>query len=101
MKDDPNVSCGYWILNTGQKEKLIEACGWHDLAYERDSWQQKNMTRAEVDAWFYKQALLLAGDDKLKQLKARLFHVIVRGVGWLFWEAPPEPDPVDSSKEII
>lgn len=86
LKHDPNDVCGYWFLSTGTKEALLSACRWHDTAYTEGSFHQSNLSRKEVDLWFYNQMLLVAGDNKLRQLKAKAFYVVARAFGWALWE---------------
>lgn len=83
--DDQDV-CGYWFLNSGTQEKLRSACYWHDNAYTEGSWAQANLSRKEVDDWFLVQMLEIAGDNKLRRLKAKAFHLAARTFGWMLWE---------------
>lgn len=86
LKSDPNDVCGYWFLSTGTKEKLISACEWHDKSYVEGSWQQANLSRYEVDKWFLTQMLEVAGNNKLRRIKAHAFYYAARVFGGLLWE---------------
>lgn len=86
LSHDPNDVCGYWFLSTGTKEQLIDACSWHDKAYTEGSFHQVKLSRKEVDQWFYNQMLLIAGDNKLRRLKAKAFYIVARIFGGLLWE---------------
>lgn len=90
LAHDPNDVCGYWFLNTGTKEELLAACGWHDKAYTEESWAQKNLSRKEVDLWFYNQMLIIAGDNTLRRIKAKAFYLVARLFGGLLWEGKNE-----------
>lgn len=86
LANDPNDVCGYWFISTGTNEQMLDSCVWHDKAYTEGSWAQANLSRKEVDQWFYQQMLLIAGDNTLRRLKAKAFYVVARGLGWLLWE---------------
>ncbi len=86
LPHDDRIVCGYWFINTGTKEKLIEACRWHDDAYTEGSFHQKKLTRSFVDKWFLDQMLLIAKDDISRQVRAYAFYGISRIFGGLFWE---------------
>jgi len=86
LPHDKNTVCGYWFINSGTKDKLLDACAFHDKAYTEGSWHQKNLTRLEVDKWFLKQMLVIAGDDPTRILRAHAFYRIARFFGWMFWE---------------
>ncbi len=83
--DSPGIGCGIWPLLL-EKTRFYPACSWHDVAYTTDSWAQKNLTRKQVDDWFLKQNLLIAGDNKYHRARAYLFYGIARAVGALWWE---------------
>jgi hypothetical protein len=85
MKDDKHEGCGIWpflLTNT----RFYPACQWHDRAYEIRSWQQKDMTRKQVDEWFLVQMLFIAGNNLYHRSRAYLFYGIVRLLGGFFWE---------------
>jgi len=84
--NDDNVACGYWFLNTGKDDSMIDACAWHDEAYTEGTWKNKNLTRKETDQWFLNQMLQIAGGDKVKIAKAYTFYALTRTFGWMFWE---------------
>lgn len=85
MSDTYGVDCGVWPLLL-KRSKFKAACEWHDQTYTKESWAQKNLSRYEVDAWFKRQMLFIAGDSPLRKLQAHAFYCIVRLVGHLWWE---------------
>ena len=85
MKDDPRIACGYGHFTIPAKD-FIDACEWHDGAYLEKSWQERNLSRAEVDAWFRDQMLLIAGKNPLKRGLAWAMYGVTRVFGSFFWE---------------
>lgn len=85
MSDNEPAGCGIYPLLI-EKTKFFAACSWHDSAYIRDSWVQKNMTRKQCDDWFLRQTLEIAGSNKLRRAQAYLFYGIARVLGGFFWE---------------
>lgn len=87
MKDTKGTGCGIWpVLLRGWPAK---ACEWHDIAHTVGSWQQANMSRAQVDRAFLAQMLLLSNLGSFKRGKRALAWVmygIVRAVGGIWWE---------------
>ena len=78
--------CGVYPFQTNNKDNFTKACIWHDLAYIEGSIEQKIFSRKEVDQIFLKQMLELAGESKLKKVKAYTYYGLVRTFGWPFWE---------------
>lgn len=83
--DTRGEGCGIYPLLI-RNTKFVDACDFHDRAYIRDSWVQKNMTRKQCDDWFLRQTLEIAGSNKLRQAQAYLFYGIARALGGFFWE---------------
>ena len=84
--EDPTVACGVWPFTTGPNDPMLNACAWHDKAYEEGSWYQEHMTRREVDQMFLSQMLIIAKDSKTLKLRAYTYYAVVRALGWMFWE---------------
>lgn len=90
MSDDKDCGCGISkIWFTGSKDPLLAACLWHDIAYTRNSFQQRSgWNRARVDNEFLRQMLAIAAAHLSATMKARayVYYGIVRAVGWRWWE---------------
>ena len=85
MKDDPRIACGYGHFTVPAKD-FIDACSFHDSAYLKDSWHQRNLSRLEVDRWFLCQMLLIANGNPLKKGLAYTMYGLTRVFGGMFWE---------------
>lgn len=77
--------CGVGTFSTDDQD-FVDACTWHDKAYLKDSWHQHKMSRLEVDRYFLRQMLRLAGRNPFKILRARFYYVCARMFGAQFWE---------------
>lgn len=85
MTEDLEQECGVNVAKW-RNTPFKTACEWHDRAYSKNSFFQRNgWTRKEVDDWFYRQILMLS-NGALDRMRAHLFYGIVRAVGWMYWE---------------
>jgi len=83
---DEYDGCGIRPFATGRKDPFYLACQWHDKAYTLGSWAESNVSRKITDLQFYRQMLVIAGDDWLLQLRAWVFYRLARAFGPKYWE---------------
>lgn len=86
MKDDPKIRCGYGWLSLKDDSIFTESCGWHDLAYLKNSRHQKLYSRKVVDRALRDQFLQVAGSNRFLRGQAHVMYALTRAFGWLFWE---------------
>lgn len=84
--DDKYEGCGISPLATGKTDPFFDACKWHDQAYLNQSWAQRNKDRAEIDARFLDQMLLIAENNWALRFRAYLYYSLARAFGARFWE---------------
>lgn len=87
MSDNEPDRCGINPATFGGW--TLAACIWHDKSYVKDSWQQKNMSRKEVDSYFLTLLLYLAKKGRFQSLKRAQAHIMynfVRFFGGTWWE---------------
>lgn len=65
------------------------ACVIHDKFYEKGSWAEQNLTRAEADAHFLTMLLTISGRNPLKRAAAYAMYGVVRLLGAPYWEGKP------------
>lgn len=84
-RDTKGEGCGIWpfLLEGGYFD---DACRWHDAAYLDGSFHQRNMGRAEVDLWFYKQMREIAGRNVIRRLQAAVYFSLAKLFGGRYWE---------------
>jgi hypothetical protein len=87
MSDSEPIRCGICPITFGGW--ALDACAWHDAAYTRGSWAQKNLTREATDLHFYNMLLELSKRGRCragKRVQAWLMYQTVRALGAPFWE---------------
>lgn len=83
---DDYEGCGIRPFATGRKDPFFDACSWHDSAYTKLSFQQRELSRKITDLQFYHQMLVIAGDSWKLQARAWIFYRLARLFGARFWE---------------
>lgn len=83
---DDYDGCGVTPLSTGKKDPFYTACQWHDRAYSNLSWAERNLARKATDLHFYRQMLLIAGDNIGLRFRAWIYYRLARLFGSRFWE---------------
>lgn len=86
VPDDDYEGCGISPVATGKEDPFFDACAWHDKAYLDQSWAQRNKDRAEIDARFLDQMLLIAKGNWALIARAYLYYSLARAFGSRFWE---------------
>ena len=84
--DDDECGCGIstvWMLRSDHP--FITACKWHDIEYDKQAAGIQDLTRKEVDSWFYDKMLYIAKRRFWLNVQAFMLYRIVRLFGWIWW----------------
>jgi hypothetical protein len=87
MSDDEPIRCGICPITFGGW--AAPACAWHDEAYIKGSWAQRNLSRYATDQHFLLQLLELAKRGRFqagKRVQAYAMYHCVRLLGAPYWE---------------
>lgn len=86
MEADDFDGCGVRPFATDGKDPFYQACRWHDAAYTTLSWAERNLHRKTVDLQFYRQMLIIAGENAGLRFRAWIYYRLARLFGAKFWE---------------
>lgn len=78
--------CGVRPFATDTKDPFYPACKWHDATYTFGSWHQSQLSRKIIDLQFYRQMLVIAGDNVGLRIRAWFYYRLARIFGARLWE---------------
>lgn len=85
LSRDEKVRLGVGFLSLSESHPLTLAARFHDFAYSSLLYMRSH-PRSEADREFLRQALELAGGDRLLRAQAFAMYAAVRAVGWYWWD---------------